>query len=1197
MSVKSLNEIIKFNNSFKTAINLYLSLNKKEKVLNYIPTKSSVLFLDNYLQSVIKDKEQATLLVGPYGKGKSHLLLVLLAILSLKRDNKNKKTIDSLVKKLESVEEIGEQVANDVMQLWNSKPMLPIIINDTNGDLNQAFLSALNDALKRANLTDIAPDTYYSIALDRIADWKENYVSTYKQFTREVKNAGMEINSFIAALKCYSKDALNVFISIYPKVTAGSTFNPLAASEVLPLYKSVSERLVEEEQYSGIYIVFDEFSKFIEGLNNSNAGNNMKLLQDICELACDSTNAKVYITMVAHKSIKEYGKYLSNDIINAFTGIEGRIIEKFFVTSSKNNYELIQHAIIKDKAKLKDIPGYDEILGGRALDKYYKLPVFSGTFEKNDFDKIILKGCYPLNPVATYLLLNISEKLAQNERTLFTFISNDEPNSMAKYVTEHNTSEDWSIGADMIYDYFSGLFKKEVSNELVHSIWLGTENALSKCQSEDERKIIKAMAIIKIVNKDDEIIASQRYLPLAVNEADPIQTIDNLIERKIIYTKKSTGELVFKTKAGTELRKEIKKIKEAKGEHVNYAKVLNEIWNQPYVIPRKYNTVNCMTRYFRFEFMDSDAFMNISDPAAFFEREDNADGKIICIFNIDRIIQNEIISHYQKFNSERLIVIVPKKKILLKNQIKEYEILQQIKKNQEFITNNEILKREIPLLEDDLVTQIMEELSQIYIDDIKCKLLSYDGKKVITYDSCEKERAVSECCERVFYKTPIINNEMINRSEITTVQTKKTRLTIISEILQSTKSVDEQFYSGTNQEATIYRAIFRPIGVVEGEQDENLLEIIDIINDFIKSCSKEKHCFLELISKIVDAPYGMRKGPIPLYLAYCLSLRNEDLVLYYADKEIQVTPDVLVNICDTPSDYLLYMPKDDAKREEYLSGLNELFMVDDARNLTENRIKNIVICMQRWFRALPQITRNASNISNYKNQAIKNEMLGIKKLLQKVEYNPYEIIFTSLPSIFATDDFTALLKCITKCKKAFDNYLEWATTIIIDNIYEIFAPDRNNDLFHILKEWYEKQDAMVKKSLLNGNISALMSCIEKLDVYDDSGVASRIAKAVSGVYLDNWGDDGFKDFKNNLSELKEEVEKLGNVKQEEKCELKFIGHDGTQIESYYEFADEGTGAVLRNILEDTLEEFDDLSENDRVSILLEMIEKIVRNKI
>ena len=37
--VESLKDIIQFNSSFKTAVNLYLSLNKKEKVLGYIPTK------------------------------------------------------------------------------------------------------------------------------------------------------------------------------------------------------------------------------------------------------------------------------------------------------------------------------------------------------------------------------------------------------------------------------------------------------------------------------------------------------------------------------------------------------------------------------------------------------------------------------------------------------------------------------------------------------------------------------------------------------------------------------------------------------------------------------------------------------------------------------------------------------------------------------------------------------------------------------------------------------------------------------------------------------------------------------------------------------------------------------------------------------------------------------------------------------
>ena len=48
-----------------------------------------------------------------------------------------------------------------------------MLITDTTGDLNQAFLYGLNDALKRDGLIDLIPDTYYSIALDRIDDWQK----------------------------------------------------------------------------------------------------------------------------------------------------------------------------------------------------------------------------------------------------------------------------------------------------------------------------------------------------------------------------------------------------------------------------------------------------------------------------------------------------------------------------------------------------------------------------------------------------------------------------------------------------------------------------------------------------------------------------------------------------------------------------------------------------------------------------------------------------------------------------------------------------------------------------------------------------------------------------------------------------------------------------------------------------------------
>lgn len=58
--------------------------------------------------------------------------------------------------------------------------------------------------------------------------------------------------------------------------------------------------------------------------------------------------------------------------------------------------------------------------------------------------------------------------------------------------------------------------------------------------------------------------------------------------------------------------------------------------------------------------------------------------------------------------------------------------------------------------------------------------------------------------------------------------------------------------------------------------------------------------------------------------------------------------------------------------------------------------------------------------------------------------------------------------------------------------------------------------------------------------------------------------------------------------------LSFTKKDGELFEKMYSYASESTGSVLRNIIEDTLEEYDDLSVNDRVAILLEMIEKITK---
>ena len=93
-----LRDYVKFNSDFRDSVNLYLDLNKTDKIKSYIPTKSSVDILEQYLDAVLENKQHSTLLIGPYGKGKSHLLLMLLATLTLENNAKN----DSLMLELEN---------------------------------------------------------------------------------------------------------------------------------------------------------------------------------------------------------------------------------------------------------------------------------------------------------------------------------------------------------------------------------------------------------------------------------------------------------------------------------------------------------------------------------------------------------------------------------------------------------------------------------------------------------------------------------------------------------------------------------------------------------------------------------------------------------------------------------------------------------------------------------------------------------------------------------------------------------------------------------------------------------------------------------------------------------------------------------------------------------------------------------------
>ena len=169
-------DFIEVNSGFQSSINLEYDLNKIEKIRSYIPTEQSIKMLGVFLRSFYYDKDpgaRASVLLGPYGRGKSHLMLVLTALTSLDVFKSSNYSTDiardvqlELCNKISAVDpEIGALAKAVVEEKIRT---LPIIINSNSTDISQAFLIALKNALEIAGLNELLPTTHFDAAIEMI---------------------------------------------------------------------------------------------------------------------------------------------------------------------------------------------------------------------------------------------------------------------------------------------------------------------------------------------------------------------------------------------------------------------------------------------------------------------------------------------------------------------------------------------------------------------------------------------------------------------------------------------------------------------------------------------------------------------------------------------------------------------------------------------------------------------------------------------------------------------------------------------------------------------------------------------------------------------------------------------------------------------------------------------------------------------
>lgn len=1166
-----LSQLIKIDNRFEKSVNLLLDLNSDQKINSYIPTRSSIGILSTYLQEVIKfSGNRATLLVGPYGKGKSHLLLVLLAILSKHQSPELSDLIERIKASVPECVELLTEISKD------EAPMLPVIINTTSSSLEHAFSRSLNIALENAGLYDVIPDSVFTEALKAIENWRNNYPGTYNAF---VKRFGKKAsNKLITGLEHYDDSAYSTFVEIYPLLSSGAQFNPNVDNEVISVYRSVNRKLRERHGYKGIFIVFDEFSKYIEGHEEAGFASDMKVLQDMCELANTSRDEQLHITCVTHKSIRSYGNSLSKSVLNAFEGVEGRLKEVFFTVTSKNNYELIANVIAKTDLFDKWIA--DNRQYQVTANDSFALRNFSTLFTEKDFHEIVAKGCFPLTPAAAMLLLALSEKVAQNERTLFTFITSKERSGLERIVSL--AKDDSFIGADRIYDYFQPTFSVE-SDPLIHHEWLKADYALNRTNNAHAKAIVKVMALIGMINTPDEFPAKEEQLRLSLGIPDRqfSQAIHSLVEDNLIEFKHHSDAYEFKNNIGIDLESAIADCVKKHFQKIDLGSELDQVNRIKYITPKKHNQDFCITRFFNLKFLTAQQFLKLKNRS-FLKFDNMPDGVVILILP-GEYDKEELTQHLEDIGDTGIVLIFPSSSASFEGKIKELLGVRYLYADSAFIDDNKVIFRELIDMGNDIADEINDLIRNSYF---RSKIV-YSANGPIDAGVFGLNRVISDLCDITYPMTPVINHELINRNNLSAA-ILKARSNLISDMLKGENLVDK-YEEATSAEATIYRAT-----LYRHDMGNENTDIGRIIDQFINNSITQKQKFSILINQLISAPYGMRKGPIPLYLADHILKLHGIPIIYLNTKEVSLDADTFSNILHSPDNYYLLVEDASVQKETYISKLSKLFSAFEVYCSDidrRNRLAKTACLMQSWYRSLPQAAKTFNESDDPSIDM--NEVSAFRSLFTDLYLNPHGILFERLPMVFSGSGYDDVILKVQAIKRHIETHVDRLKEKVVAIIREEYGFTADENLAKCLNDWYDSLPDVAKNSVLSSKAAALRKYARAVKTNDVYEIGGKIGKEITGIYIEDWKPGiEYTTFRSQLKSVLEEILQYSDKSYEEVTIPGFS--DGRKIY----ISDSGelstSGHFLKNALDDLFEEYETkVSNKEKIGILMNMLKEMM----
>lgn len=1193
---------------FQYSVNIGYDLGNDDKLKNFIPTQSALRLLEDILLSTSPTStERARVLIGAYGKGKSHIVLMILAIL-MRRD---RRLFSRTMSKIEENPKL-KQLVDNYYAIESKNKILPVIITGSNTSLSQAFLMALQRTLSD-NRLDVMPETNYKAAVQVIARWEKEFPKTYDKLKKMID---MPIQKFVDELQNYSNKAYEKFEIVYPSLTSGSVFNPFIGFDVVDLYEEALKGL-REKGYTGIYVIYDEFSKFLEANITEASVSDTKMLQDFAEKCNRSGDLQMHIMLISHKEISNYIDKLPKNKVDGWRGVSERFKHIHLNNNFTQTYEIIGSAIQKEPKLWKPFSNDNKNHFSDVITRYKKHNLFSDV-DSAEIEKTIY-DCYPLHPVSTFILPRLSERIAQNERTLFTFISAPGNSTLPSFLNKYNDNRFELMTPDLIYDYFEPLLKKEVYGGAIHEYYYLTELILEKLEDGTlESKIVKALSLIYILEQfeklqpsKDEIagIFSMSYTPEEITTA-----INNLIEKEyVIYLKRSNNFLRLKQASGVDVRQKISDMIELQRKNTTIKETLNNSNFDNYMYPSRYNNEHDMIRFFSFEFIDED---EVTEDVNWEEKSSdiNADGVIYGIVPHSKkgISKVEKILADTTSNLNRFIFIVPKDYENIEDVVREFNAVAILRDN---ASDEKILFEEYEVIYEDL-REVLGVFVRGYTrpEDYKARFI-YQGRNLEISRKSALSEQMSAICDEIYSETPIINNEAINKNDITTMAANS-RNKIVTALLRNELEPNLGL-TGSGQEVSIMRSTLVRTGIWDDENGLPALNLrpkvvahignmLQTIENFILETRKsEGRSFTELYDRLMapEGHIGLRNGVIPIYLAAVIHNYKREVIISDQFGQVPLSADVLTQINAKPELFTLSYLDWDEDKECFVKEIDKIFsgyIVEAERG--SNSYDYVVSAMRRWYMALPKYAKESQLTPE--GEKICKEYIDYLKLL-KTNTSGNELLFCRLPKIFGEND-GALINHINDAKDFYDTYLIETTKVLAESVKNILVLSGNKEtvkkmsLSSTIKDWCETLDRAVFEQLFSDGTERALALFKEV-TNDDYQTITNLAKIATDLRLEDWDENVKELFLQNINAYKKTAEAFKTTEVNGKdvnpgkgYQIVFTDEDGKSvIKRFDRVEDTRKGKLLHNQVTAALDSMGrSMSDQEKRQVLMEILKDL-----